>query len=247
DVNLDDVFIYPTGMCAVWNAHNVASKARPTAKSVCFGYVLSQVSTICLLQKNSPGCHFFGHGSSDDMGELERIIKEELSATPSNPGVFAIFTEIPSNPLLRSPDLPRLRALADKYDISLVLDGTVGNLVNVDVLSYADILVTSLSEIFSGAGNVTGGSLVVNPAGRYNQTLKQQLNASFQDTYFDEDAICMEHNSRDVASRASAINRNAEAFCEFMRCRLMMAGVPSSLIEVRYPKWTMREQYDHCR
>ncbi|KZP15318.1 PLP-dependent transferase [Athelia psychrophila] len=246
DVNLDDVFLYPTGMCAIWNAHNVTSKARPTAKSVCFGF--SHVSTIHLLKKNSPGCHFFASGSSDDMDILESIIMEELAATPSHSGVFALFTEIPSNPLLRSPDLPRLRALADKCNIPIVLDETIGNFMNVDVLSYADILVTSLSKLFSGAGNVMGGSLVVNPAGRYYQTLKQQLHASFQDTYFDEDAICMEHNSRDFASRASVIDRNAEAVCELIRSRSMMVGVPSSAIkEVHYPKWTMREQYDHCR
>ncbi|KZP23022.1 PLP-dependent transferase [Athelia psychrophila] len=246
DVNWDDVFLYPTGMCAIWNAYDVTSKARPSAKSACFGFLYS--CTIHLLKKNSSGCHFFGYGSSDDLDELESILKEELAAAPSNPGVFALFTEIPSNPLLRSPDLPRLRALADKYDIPIVLDDTIGNFVNMDVLSYADILVTSLTKLFSGAANVMGGSLVVNPAGRYHQNFKQQLNASFQDTYFDEDAICMEHNSRDFASRVSVIDSNAEAVCDLIRSRSMMVGVPSAGIkEVCYPKWTTREQYDHCR
>lgn len=41
DVDMDDVFLYPTGMSAIWNAYNVTSRARPTAKSVCFGYVLT--------------------------------------------------------------------------------------------------------------------------------------------------------------------------------------------------------------
>ncbi|KZP01968.1 hypothetical protein FIBSPDRAFT_970742 [Athelia psychrophila] len=40
DVNWDDVFLYPTGMCAIWNAYDVTSKARPSAKSACFGYAL---------------------------------------------------------------------------------------------------------------------------------------------------------------------------------------------------------------
>ncbi|KZP10319.1 PLP-dependent transferase [Athelia psychrophila] len=246
DVQLDDVFLYPTGMCAIWNAYNVTSKARPTAKSVCFGFLYS--CTIHLLKEHSSGCHFFGNGSSDDLYELESIIKEELATTPSNPGVFALFTEIPSNPLLRSPDLPRLRALADKYGIPIVLDDTIGNFVNLDVLSYVDILVTSLTKIFSGAANVTGGSLVLNPAGRYYQNFKHQLNTSFQDIYFDEDAIFMEYNSRDLAYRSSVIDSNAEAVCELIRSHSMMVGVQSSGIkEVRYPKWTTREQYDHCR
>lgn len=39
EVAADDVFLYPTGMCAIWNVHNIASKARPASKSVCFGCV----------------------------------------------------------------------------------------------------------------------------------------------------------------------------------------------------------------
>lgn len=69
----------------------------------------------------------------------------------------ALFAEIPSNPLLRTPDLHRLRALADKYDIPIILDATVDNFANLDVRGYADILVTSLSKLFSGAMNAMGG------------------------------------------------------------------------------------------
>lgn len=110
-----------------------------------------------VLPKLSPGCHFFGHANDKDINDLEKIIQDELAATPSNPGVFAIFAEIPSNPLLRTPDLHRLRALADKYDIPIILDATVDSFVNLDVRGYADILVTSLSKLFSGAMNATGG------------------------------------------------------------------------------------------
>ena len=110
-----------------------------------------------LQKKWGPGCHFFGHGSSSDLDEIENILKDALATSSDSPPVFAFFTEIPSNPLLRTPDLARLRALADKYDIPIILDDTISNLVNVDVLAYADILATSLSKIFSGAVNVTGG------------------------------------------------------------------------------------------
>lgn len=110
-----------------------------------------------ILQKNSPGFYFFGHASDDNVDELEKIIQTELASAPSNPGVFALFTEIPSNPLLRTPDLHRLHELAHKYNIPIVIDDTVGTFANVDVLSYADILITSLSKMFSGAVNVMGG------------------------------------------------------------------------------------------
>lgn len=38
----DDVFLYPTGMSAIWHAHQLALSTRPVGKSVCFGYVLLQ-------------------------------------------------------------------------------------------------------------------------------------------------------------------------------------------------------------
>lgn len=37
DVTSSDVYLYPTGMAAIWNAHNLALQARPAAKSVMFG------------------------------------------------------------------------------------------------------------------------------------------------------------------------------------------------------------------
>jgi cystathionine gamma-synthase len=40
-VTEDDVFLFPSGMSAIWTAHNVASAIRPPAKSVCFGFVHS--------------------------------------------------------------------------------------------------------------------------------------------------------------------------------------------------------------
>lgn len=36
-VAADDVFLYPTGMSAIWSAHSISLATRPPAKSVCFG------------------------------------------------------------------------------------------------------------------------------------------------------------------------------------------------------------------
>jgi len=39
-VTEDDVYLYPTGMAAIWNAHQAVFAVRPAAKSVAFGSVL---------------------------------------------------------------------------------------------------------------------------------------------------------------------------------------------------------------
>ena len=115
--------------------------------------------TLKCLEKWGPGCHFLGKGLDEDIDELERILERESET--STPPALALFTEFPSNPLLRSANLPRLRTLADKYDFLIVVDETIGNFVNVEVLPYADIVVSSLSKIFSGDANVMGGRYVL--------------------------------------------------------------------------------------
>lgn len=116
--------------------------------------------TLKILQKWGPGAHFFGNGLDEDIGTLETLLESESRADPSKPPILALFTEFPSNPLLRSANLPRLRVLADKYGFLIVIDETIGNFANVDVLPYADIVVSSLTKVFSGASNVMGGSCV---------------------------------------------------------------------------------------
>jgi len=111
------------------------------------------VDTLKLLQKWGDGCLFYGHGSSDELADLE-------SRLASGEKVLALYCEFPGNPLLASPDLHRIRDLANRYDFAIVVDETIGNFVNVNVLKYADIVVSSLTKIFSGDCNVMGGRQV---------------------------------------------------------------------------------------
>jgi cystathionine gamma-synthase len=108
------------------------------------------VDTAKILQKFGPGCLFYGHGTAEDLDELERKMQ-------SGEKYLGFFCEFPGNPLLNSPDMKRIQKLANEYDLVVIVDETVGTFVNVDVLSYADIICTSLSKIFSGACNVMGG------------------------------------------------------------------------------------------
>ncbi|KAG6852478.1 hypothetical protein C0991_011633 [Blastosporella zonata] len=246
DVSENDVYLYPTGMAAIWNAHYIASATRPAAKSVCFGFPYTD--TLKILEKWGPGCYFFGEGVDSEIGDLEALLEREAAQNPNTPPIVSLFTEFPSNPLLRSANLPRLRALADKYDFLIVIDETIGNFVNVEVLPYADIVVSSLSKVFSGVANVMGGSLVLNPRRKHYAALKAYMNTVFEDLYYDEDAIYMERNSRDFQRRIRIIDTNTSAVCEFLRSRSVAVGAPSAVIkEVFYPKYITAENYEHCR
>lgn len=109
------------------------------------------IDTLKVLEKWGAGCLFYGNGTPEDLNDLEQRLER-------GERFLSLFCEFPSNPLLRSPDMQRIRALADKYDFVVVVDETIGNFLNVHVLPYADVLVSSLTKIFSGDGNVMGGS-----------------------------------------------------------------------------------------
>ncbi|KAK7685444.1 hypothetical protein QCA50_011307 [Cerrena zonata] len=247
-VSEDDVYLYPAGMSAIWHAHQLILATRPPSKSICFGFPYTD--TLKILQKWGPGCEFIGDVRDEDFNKLEKFLERESAECPGQAPASALFTEFPSNPLLRCADLPRLRTLADRHDFLIVIDNTIGNFVNVEVLPYCDIVVSSLSKIFSGDANTLGGSLVLNPRGKHYTTLKQHLVTTFEDTYFDEDAIYMERNSRDLARRIRIIDKNAEAVCDFLYARSVASGSPlknTVLKDVYYPKYITTENYDKCK
>ncbi|GAA5977635.1 hypothetical protein JCM11641_006882 [Rhodosporidiobolus odoratus] len=223
----DDVWLYPCGMNAIFHAHQLAMAARKgqgkeVGKSVCFGFPYTD--TLKILEKWGPGCHFFGKGLTSDLPALRKICEE--ATTP----ILALFCEFPSNPLLRSPPLLELRKLADEFGFMIVVDETIAGFVNVEVLPTADIVVSSLTKVFSGDSNVMGGSLVLNPKAPHYAALKAAQEATYEDAYFDEDAIYMERNSRDFQARVAEENANAEMVCDFLRSR-RIPGPPAEGIE----------------
>jgi cystathionine gamma-synthase len=231
----DDVYLFSCGMNAIFNAHRALLGARGGhLKSINFGF--PYVDTLKILEKFGPGCVFYGHASEADLDDLERRLQ-------GGERFLALFCEFPGNPLLTCPNLVRIRQLADAYDFAVVVDETIGTFANINVLPYADVVASSLTKIFSGDCNVMGGSAVLNPNGRYYRALKDFARAEFEekDSYWPEDVMFMERNSRDFASRIDRINSNAEAICEALR--------QSPLIKsIFYPKFNeSRANYEACK
>ncbi|KAI1496030.1 pyridoxal phosphate-dependent transferase [Biscogniauxia marginata] len=228
----DDIYLVPCGMNAIFTTHQALLKAREPRESVNFGF--PYVDTLKILQKFGPGATFYGRGSSADLDDLEDRLKDGQR-------YLALFCEFPGNPLLTCPDLERIRKLADAYDFVVVVDETIGTFVNVNVLPFADVVVSSLTKIFSGDCNVMGGSIILNSSGKYYQSLKSAMGGVFEDNYWAEDVIFMERNSRDFKSRIDRVNANAEAICEVLNAHPLVT-------KVYYPKYNdTRPNYEACR
>ncbi len=108
--------------------------------------------------------------------------------------------------------------------------------MNVDVLPVADVVTCSLTKFFSGAGDVIGGSLVLNPHRPGVDRLRQALAEEYEDLLDPEDAVVLESNSRDCVERVRRINRTAEQLCDALRSHPLVERVD-------YPKYRDSENY----
>ncbi|KAG7195739.1 uncharacterized protein KQ657_002122 [Scheffersomyces spartinae] len=194
-----DVYLLPSGMNAIFTAHQALLQLFPNRESVCFGF--PYVDTLNILKKWGPGVLFLGFGDDKSLDELE----EKLQSNSIS--IAGLFCECPSNPLLKTPNLKRIRSLADKYDFVVVVDETVGNFLNIHVLPYADMVVSSLTKVFSGDSNVMAGSLILNPKSSKYTQLKHYFTTEFEDIFWAEDALYLERNSRDFTERSIKIDQ----------------------------------------
>ncbi|KAF8477322.1 cystathionine gamma-synthase [Kalaharituber pfeilii] len=225
----DDVYLYPCGMAAIFNTHRMLLSVLGPKKSVSYGF--PYVDSLKILEKWGPGCYFYGHGSKEELETLQSILE-------SGERIQALFCEFPSNPLLKAPNLQAIRVLADKYDFAVVVDETIGNFINVNVLPHVDVVVSSLTKVFSGASNVMGGCLILNSERRYYHRFKEFLKEDYEDNFWAEDSIFLERNSRDFIPRVEKMNINAETVCD------LLLGHPK-VKAVHYPKFSpTKDCYD---
>ncbi|KAF2396607.1 PLP-dependent transferase [Trichodelitschia bisporula] len=220
-----DVHLYQTGMTAICAAHTALLHFRGT-KTVMFN--LPFHSTVHVFEYFGPGVQFFPLGT--ELAALETYLESEAAA--GSP-VQAIWTEIPSNPLLVTADLAALKALAMRFEAVLVVDDTIGSFANVDVLPEADVLVTSLTKSFSGYADVMGGNVVLNPSSKYYTYLATHFNGAMEEMFV-ADAETLLHNSADYLARTAVLNRNAQELAKYLSHRATLEG--SSVTRVYYPQ-----------
>ncbi|KAL1869126.1 hypothetical protein Daus18300_005662 [Diaporthe australafricana] len=208
-----DVYFFPTGMAAIYKPHTYLLKSSEhRGSTVLFGMAVHE------------------HPHGEDLCALEEFLREEHEAHRK---VQAIWAEFPANPLLVTPDLSRLRELADKYDIILGIDDTIGSWANIDITAMADIVVTSVTKSFNGYADVIAGSAILNPASPRYHGLKQLFKQYYVPELYVADAETIERNSRDYLARTTRLNHNASALVRYLQS--CVENPQSSVLQVHYP------------
>ncbi|KAL4782540.1 pyridoxal phosphate-dependent transferase [Aspergillus varians] len=228
-----DVFLYPTGMSAIYHCNRFLDQWRG-AKSIVFGFPYEL--TLKLVETFGESCKFYGFGTPKELDELEADL---ASWAKQGEPIQAIWCECPSNPLLRTVDLDRIRELGDHYGIPIIVDETIGSFANVDVRGVADLIITSLTKSFSGYLDVMGGSVILNPSSKFYSTFKK-LFSTYPNELYPRDAIQLEYNSRDFLPRAAKMNETAMHLVSSLYHHVSDPG--SILTNIYYPAvcWSIK-------
>lgn len=230
DCKPDDVFLHPTGMASMFDALAALRRRFPGAPSIQTGF--PYVDSYKLQEEFGDGVVFvseLGAGMPDQVGNV--LIEQS---------VCGCFCEVPGNPMLGCPDLNKLSPILREHRVPLVVDDTIATPFNVDVSAVSDLTVTSLTKFMTGAGDVTGGALICNPASPYYDELKPAVEAIFRPLLWPGDAEAILPLLHGFPERMRTHNANGQLVAERLRDHPLID-------RVWYPEWEDREAYDRLK
>ncbi|RBR06306.1 uncharacterized protein FIESC28_11108 [Fusarium coffeatum] len=117
-LDVDDVFLYPSGMSSISHTAEPIQHLNTNGKATVAIFGFLYVDTFKVLSKiYGFNCKLYG-ATPSDLDNLEADLADGLQLS-------ALFTEFPGNPLLGSVDLERLQKLSIDHDFLFVVDDTV--------------------------------------------------------------------------------------------------------------------------
>lgn len=148
-----------------------------------------------------------------DVTHADAII-EKLSAIGDR--LAGVVVECPTNPLVQMGDLECIFESVRTMGGLLIVDPTVASVYNMNVLKYADVLVTSLTKYAAYEGDVMAGSLALNTESPGYEALKSIV-SKFHISPYRSDLSRLAHEMQDAAEKVEQMNTNAARLAEFLK------------------------------
>ena len=221
-----DLLLAPSGMNAMQAAFRAINALQgPRGRTAWLQVGWLYLDSIALLKKftANPARDYLRHGDVTDLAGLERLLAEHGSR------IAGVVIEAPTNPLVQTPDVAAVTALARRHGARLVLDPAISSPFNVNLLPHADLVVQSLTKYTAHEGDVIAGAVVVNAAGPDAAALRT-LAASFLEPV----------HGRDLARLAAQIGQAPEVTARINANTLKVAAFLESHPAVAQVWWALR-------
>ncbi len=205
---LENICLNPSGMnamyCVLKGIKNIQAKnGRP---------ILVQLGWLYLDTMNIVNHYFEESKIFYDVTNLD-LLEEFLKKDGLK--VSTIVTEIPTNPLVQTVDLERLKNLCDTYNIPLVIDSTFATPYNLDLNSYADIYIESLTKFACGNADVLMGAIILNQNSKISH-ISQEFFKHADEPYI-KDIQRMAFQIKGYEKRVKQIGSNTKKLVEYFQ------------------------------
>lgn len=227
-----DLFLAPSGMNAIYATFQTSAALQAKrGRTVWLQLGWLYLDTIAILKKFTAGPADYVYVRDPlDMAGIERIF------TLHGAKIAGIVAELPTNPLIQTPDVPRLAALCRQHGAHLLLDPSVSCIFNLDVLVHADVVVSSLTKYTASAGDLTAGLAAINPAAPDAAGLRAGIGPALEPVY-----------GRDLARLALEIGETERVLAQINANTARVAGFLGAHPKIRDVFWALhpasRENY----
>lgn len=207
-----DLFLASSGMGAIYAAFRACADLQATrGRTVWLQLGWLYLDTIAILKKFTAATADYVYVRDPlDMEGIERIFSEHGA------DLAGVFIELPTNPLIQTPDLFRLAALCREHGVKLIVDPSIASIYNVDVLPHCDVVAASLTKYTASEGDLLAGFCAVNPNEPDAAELRTRIRAAIEPPYARDLArLALEIKQVDsVLSRIHANTAQVAAFLE---------------------------------
>ncbi|AXK49383.1 cystathionine gamma-synthase [Aliarcobacter trophiarum LMG 25534] len=216
----ENICLAPSGMNAIYSILKALKNIQArNGKSILIQFGWLYLDTTNIVSNYFEESKVFYDVTNLDI--LEEFLKNNQNRT------LAIITEVPTNPLVKTANLKRLRELCDTYNIVLVIDSTFATPYNLDLKPYADIFVESLTKFACGNADVLMGAIILNS--KFN--ISHIKNEFFKhcDTPYIKDMQRMALEIKDYKKRVKKISQNTKELIDFLPTLPYISKIYSSL------------------
>jgi cystathionine gamma-synthase len=231
-INDADLLLATSGMNAIHAAFRASASIQAArGRTVWLQLGWLYLDTIAILKKftSAPADYVYVRDPLDREA-IERIFAQHGGR------IAGVFAELPTNPLIQTPDVPALSALCRQHRAHLLIDPSVASIFNLDVLQHADAVVSSLTKYTASEGDLIAGVVAVNPAGVDAAELRRCAAVELEPVYH-----------RDLARLAAQIGETETVLAQIHANTAKVAAFLQAHPKVRDVFWALhpdsRENY----
>ena len=145
------------------------------------------------------------------------------------PRIAGVIAEVPTNPLIQTPNVPALARLCRQHGAHLLLDPSISSVFDLDVLEHSTAVVSSLTKYTASEGDLLAGFVAVNPSGFDAAELRKRIAAQLEPLY-----------ARDLARLAAQIGQTPEVLKTIHANTAKVAAFLEKHPKVRDVYWALR-------